>query len=195
LNEEITGGETVKIIASNRYPDPPFIRTTMTRLSWTKNMLGALLLSLALTVAINAPAQSAKVPAFKMMLGNGKIFRAQDLPIGKPIIIIYFDPDCDHCEKMIKELQGNTTELSKASIAMVTYVTVNDVVQFEKKFALVKQQNFYVGTEGDTYFLKNYYRLTNMPFLALYTKNGDLVKEYRNEGAIPDLVNQLKKLP
>jgi thioredoxin-related protein len=129
-----------------------------------------------------------------MMLANGKVFKAQDLPMGKPIIIMYFDPDCDHCEKTTKELVSKINEFRKASIAMVTYLPVNKVIEFEKKYSLKSYKNIYVGTEGNTSFLKNYYRLTTMPYIALYTKNGDLVKEYRTYGLLTDLSAQLKNL-
>ena len=33
-----------------------------------------------------------------------------------------------------------------------------------------------------------------MPFIALHDKNGNVVKVYRKEGPLTDLVNQLNKL-
>jgi len=162
--------------------------------NWIKNIAGILLFSLLLLVSVRVCAQSGKIPPFSMMQGSGKVFKAQDLPIGKPIIIIYFDPDCDHCEKTTKELLSRIAEFGKASIAMVTYMPVNKVIEFEKKYELKKYQNIYVGTEGNSFFLRNYYRLTTMPFIVLYTKNGDIVKEYRTYGPLTDLSIQLKNL-
>jgi thiol-disulfide isomerase/thioredoxin len=153
-----------------------------------------LLLSLMIVGSLNANAQAGKIPPFRMLQGDSKVFKAENLPMGKPIIIIYFSPDCDHCDKMMKELSKKSDEFKKASIAMITYLAIDKVIQFEKTYELKKYQNIYVGTEGNTFFVKNYYRITNMPFIALYTKNGDLVKEYRNEGALADLSIQLNKL-
>jgi thiol-disulfide isomerase/thioredoxin len=152
------------------------------------------IISMMLFGAMNIHAQSGKIPPFSMMQANGKVFKAQDLPMGKPIIIIYFDPDCDHCEKTTKELLIKMDEFKKASIAMVTYLPVDKVIEFEKKYALKKYPNIYVGTEVKTFFLRNYYRLVTMPFIALYTKNGDMVKEYRNQETLTDLSMQLKNL-
>jgi hypothetical protein len=37
-----------------------------------------------------ADAQTGKVPPFRMVLKNGKIYKAENLPFGRPIIIFYF---------------------------------------------------------------------------------------------------------
>jgi protein-disulfide isomerase len=47
---------------------------------------------------------SQTIPPFKMTLSNNKIFNAADLPKSKPLVLIYFDPDCDHCQKLMAEL-------------------------------------------------------------------------------------------
>jgi thioredoxin-related protein len=148
-------------------------------------------LVLANTIAF---AQAGKLPPFRMMQANGKVFKAEELPIGKPIIIIYFSPDCDHCNQLMKDFLKREANFEKASIAMVTYLPVDDVRKFSKKYNLSKYSNIYVGSEGSTFFLKNYYQLTQIPFIALYTKNGDIVKSYNNEGALSEVSGRLKYL-
>lgn len=163
-------------------------------MKWIKGMHSIFLVTIMMAISFIANAQTGKIPPFSMLQGNGKVFKAQNLPLGKPVIIIYFDPDCDHCEKTTKELLAKMNEFKKASIAMVTYLPVDKVLEFEKKYALKKYANIYVGTEGSTSFLRNYYRLTSMPYLTLYTKDGDFVKEYRTYGPLTDLSNQLNNL-
>jgi thioredoxin-related protein len=150
---------------------------------------------LAATLAVtNAKAQAGKLPPFRMMQTNGKVFKAEHLPMGKPIIIIYFSPECDHCEKLMKELVKRIEELKKVSIAMVTYLPVEKVLEFEKTYVLKKYSNIYTGTEGSSFFLRNYYNLTEMPFVALYSKKGDLIKWYSKEIDLKDLSTRLNRL-
>ena len=145
-------------------------------------------------VVTNAKAQAGKLPPFRIMQTSGKIFKAGDLPMGKPIIIIYFSPECDHCDRLMKELVKQKEELKKASIAMITYLSVEKVLEFEKTYSLKNYSNIYAGTEGNSFFLKNYYKLTEMPFAALYSKNGDLIKFYNKEVDIKELSTRLNKL-
>lgn len=153
-----------------------------------------LLFGLMFLMSSSLSAQSGKVPPFKVVQSNGKVFRAQDLPMGKPIILIYFSPECDHCDVMTNEMMKHPEKYKKASVAMVTYLPVDQVGKFVQKHGLAKLSNFYVGTEGTSFFLRNYYKLNKMPFLALYTKNGDLVKSYTDESGMPQLVKQLSTL-
>ena len=156
-------------------------------------MMAIVLAACTLTVE-NVKAQSGKLPPFRMMQTNGKIFKAEDLPMGKAIVIIYFSPECDHCDKLMKELVQQTEGLKKASIAMVTYLPVEKVLEFEKNYSLKKYPNIYAGTEGNNFFLRNYYKLTEMPFAALYSKNGDFIKSYTREIDLEDLSTRLNKL-
>ena len=149
---------------------------------------------LACSLVENVKAQAGKLPPFRMMQVNGKVFKAEDLPMEKPIIIIYFSPECDHCDKLMKELVKQTEGLKKASIAMITYLPVEKVLDFEKTYSLKKYSNIYAGTEGNSFFLRNYYKLTEMPFAALYSKNGDFIKSYNKEIDLVDLLTRLNKL-
>jgi hypothetical protein len=53
-----------------------------------KSLQSILLLFVILFWNSNSIAQPGKIPPFSMMQANGKVFKAQDLPMGKPIIII-----------------------------------------------------------------------------------------------------------
>jgi thiol-disulfide isomerase/thioredoxin len=143
----------------------------------------------------NVYAQTGKVPSFRMVQADGKIFRAENLPFGKPIIIIYFSPECDDCQKLTDELLARINEFKNASVAMITYLSVDAVSQFEARNNLKKYGNFYIGTEGNYLFVKNYYSIEQFPFIALFSKDGDLIKKYYSkEINVSDLVDHLKNL-
>lgn len=162
---------------------------------FTKNKIFCcVLLTFTFFISSLLHAQSGKIPPFRMTQANGKLFKAEDLPMEKPIIIIYFSPDCDHCDNLTKELLKQAADFSKASIAMITFLPVQSVSNFVNKYKLNRYSNLYVGTEQTSFFVKNYYRVTEMPFVALYTKNGDLVKSYSRNVSLKDLSNRLKIL-
>jgi len=142
----------------------------------------------------NGYAQSKKVPPFQMVQPDGSIFKAENLPMGKPIVIIYFSPDCEDCHQFTVVLLTRINELKNASIAMITYQPKDDVIHFASQFNLNKYSNIYIGTEGNSYFIGNYYKVGKLPFMALYNKNGDLIKLYDKELSINDLITRLKNL-
>jgi hypothetical protein len=154
----------------------------------------AILTGMALMASSTVLGQSGKVPPFRMMQNGGKVFRAQDLPVGKPIIIIYFSPDCEECQALTTELIRRAGEFSGASVAMVTYLPIEYVTSFISKYKLNYYPNIYVGTEGSSLFLKGYYNIEKFPLIALYTKNGDLVKIWKQEDSLNEVSVKLKAL-
>ena len=129
-----------------------------------------------------------------MYRSDKTIFNAAELPKTKPVILIYFDPDCEHCQKLMKELFEKIDAFKKAEIIMVTFKPIEEVAGFEKLHSTQKYSNIIVGTEGVGFYLRNYYGLETMPFTALYDKKGNLNYSYRKETPVDDLINRLKKL-
>lgn len=159
-----------------------------------KNIFILLCTVFTLTMVTSIKGQHTKLPPFIMEMSNHQIFKTGQLPYGKPIVLIYFLPDCTHCQLLTSEIIKHIKEFNKASVAMVTYYPAAEVGRFVQKYGLDKYDNFYIGTESTGLFLKHYYHLTSLPFMALYTKNGDLVRLYHSEKDLTDLLQRLKAL-
>jgi thioredoxin-related protein len=154
-----------------------------------------ILLLLGLCFSISSNGQSDKVPPFRMMMANNKVFRAEDFPMGKPMLIVYFSPECEDCHVFIEGMLNRIQDFKNVSIAMVTYMTGDIVSKYVVKNSLNMYTNIYVGTEGNTLFLKNYYNIINFPYVVLYNKEGDLIVKYTTRKVdIDDLVGRIKKL-
>src|SRR6478736_5276444 len=106
------------------------------------------LICLSTTVLFSLAVLSQSLPPFKMYRSDKTIFSAAELPKTKPTILIYFDPDCDHCQKLMKELFQKIEAFKKAEIIMVTFKPVEEIAAFEKLHNTQKYSNIVVGTEG-----------------------------------------------
>lgn len=137
--------------------------------------------------------QSNKLPPFKMVTENGKVFTASQLPYNKPILLIYFDPSCDHCQDLTNKLIVHEGSLKTTSIAMITYVSVAEVKKFVVQSKLQQYKNYFVGTEGNTFFLRDYFRLVKMPFVALYDKDGNFIRSWYHPVDVNHIVSTLKQ--
>jgi thiol-disulfide isomerase/thioredoxin len=134
------------------------------------------------------------LPSFTMKLTNGKLFSAKDLSHEKPVIIIYFSPDCEHCQTLMNVFFKKIRDFNKAQIVMVTFKPVDEVVDFEKSYQTNKYPNIKVGIEIPVFFFRNYYKLENTPFTALYGKHGKFIISYKKETPVDDLIKHLKVL-
>jgi hypothetical protein len=77
---------------------------------------------------------------------------------------------------------------------MITYLPVEKVTEFVNEYSLNKCPDIYAGTEGTTFFVRDYYKITDLPFLALYNKNGDFIKSYSKDVPLKNLSERLNNL-
>ena len=140
------------------------------------------------------PQPGSAIPSFKMSLSNGGIYSDKDVPKNKPLVLIYFAPDCEHCIKLMDELFKKIHQLDNATIVMVTFEQPKDVAWFERKYHTASYPNIKVGTEGTTYILRKFYRLDKTPFTAVYNKKGKLAFSYKNETPVNEMLARFKKL-
>ena len=133
-------------------------------------------------------------PAFGMTMSGGRYFAAADIPKGRPVLLIYFAPDCDHCHTLMNAFFPKAKEFKEAEVIMVTFKPVSELAAFEKSYQTCLYPNIKVGTEGTTNYLRMFFKLQNTPFTALYNKEGKLVKSYRQAPSLNDLLTELKQL-
>ena len=153
-------------------------------------LIGSLILSSKVLVAQT----SDNLPTFRMTMTNGQFFGAADIPKGKPVLLIYFAPDCDHCHSLMNSFFPRAKDFKDAEVIMVTFKPVSELAAFEKSYQTFLYPNIKVGTEGNTNYLRMFYKLQNTPFTALYSKEGKLVKSYRQAPSLNELLTQLKRL-
>lgn len=134
------------------------------------------------------------LPDFKMKLSNGTIFSSTQLSHEKPVILIYFAPDCEHCEALMKQIMSQINTFKNTQMVLVTFEPVQVLSPFEKKFQTAKYSNIKVGSEVQPLFLQKEYQLQHTPFTALFDKHGKLIVSYKDYTPLNDLIKKLKGL-
>ena len=140
------------------------------------------------------PAVGQTLPDFKMKLTNGSTFSTTNVSHKKPVLIIYFAPDCEHCQVLMKSLFPQMNAFKNTQILMVTFESLNDVAWFENHFHTKNYPNIKVGMEEPVFFLKNYYHVEHTPFTALFNKNGKLMVSYKDYTPVSELIKWVKLL-
>jgi thioredoxin-related protein len=111
----------------------------------------------------------------------------------KPVMIIYFSPDCSHCQHMMYELKPKLKELSGVQIVMISFVQYKMIKEFYRNFGLSAYPNITVGTEGYTYEMQKFFEIKTTPYIAIYDKHGKLVKAYEKAPDVNELITVAKK--
>ena len=132
------------------------------------------------------------IPPFNMVLTDGvTYYNADKVEKGKPLMVVYFDPECEHCQAFTKQLVKNISKFSAVQIVMICSAPgIPPVKKFEDMFSLSKYSNIKVGTEGMYQATLKFYDVDTTPFVALYNKAGALITFHRQVPTIAALVKE-----
>ena len=132
------------------------------------------------------------VPPFKILETDSvSLFTKTDLKKNKPVLIILFSPDCDHCKHETEEIIKHMDDLKKVQIIMATMMPFAAMKDFYIKYKLEEFKNIKVGQDFQ-YILPSFYRVHNLPYLAMYDKKGELLTTFEGTMKIEDLINVFK---
>jgi hypothetical protein len=141
------------------------------------------LLSLVLLLSVSAQNDSIKAPYLrfptyppvKLLLPDSvSYFTKQDLDKKKSVMVMLFNPQCEHCQQKTGELVKNIDEFKDIQIVMTTSMPFDSMMSFRKRYQLDQHKNIIVGQDVH-YFLPSYYMIKHLPFLAFYNKKKELI--------------------
>lgn len=104
-----------------------------------------------------------------------------------PTIILFFNPDCDHCQyeaKAILEHQSDFATTHFWWVATVDALAIND---FSKKYNLVSLSNHYFAKLPAEKVVETFGSVS-VPHIFIYDKTAVLQKEFRGETKIEALL-------
>ena len=131
------------------------------------------------------------IPSFKIQMPDSAWFSKADLQKNKPVLILYFSPDCGHCQLETEELLSKMKELNNLQIVMITSRPFADMANFADHYKIKRFPAIKIGTDPAR-FVTTFYDVKFTPFSALYDKNGKLVKVYESGIDMEELAGLVK---
>jgi protein-disulfide isomerase len=164
-------------------------------------LLITLIFSLTTLKAQNTANNITNIPPYKILTKDSVFITPANLKKGKPVVIVYFSPDCTHCQHFTEELKSKmdsekkkgTNTFRNAQIVMITFTAVLNMKLFYIDYELAKYPNIIMGTEGTTYTVLRYFGVKSTPYIAVYGKNGKLVQGFEKIPKMEDVEAALKK--
>lgn len=105
---------------------------------------------------------------------------------------MYFSPGCDHCRHQTDSLISNMKRFKDVQIVMATYQPMEDIRIFAQDYKLAEYPNIHIGRD-EKYFLQPFYKILNLPFLALYDKKGKLLTTFEGTTPVEKLLEAFAK--
>ncbi len=153
-------------------------------------------LSLVITVGCTRAQNSGNIqniPDYRILDADSVYRTPANLKKSQPVMIVYFSPDCSHCQHLMNEIKGQMKDFSKVQIVMVSAVDYRMIKGFYKDFGIAAYPNITVGTEGNSYKVLQYYNVKTTPYIAIYNHKHKLLKAYEKAPKIEELATMVKK--
>ena len=140
-----------------------------------------------------APYQkSPYIPGFKIQMPDSSWYYKQNLDKKKATLILYFSPDCGHCQLETEGIISKMKELKNLQIVMITSRPFEDMVNFADHYKISRFPAIKIGSDPARYVTR-FYDVKFTPFSALYDSAGKLVKVYKDGINMDELITFLNK--
>jgi len=131
------------------------------------------------------------MPLFEFTTLNGTKFSKYDLDKNKAAIIIYFDPECELCERPAKILYKFQKIYKASQVLFVSSSTAEKTRDYIKKFKLNRVSNikFYL-TDFDMFY--KLFNETKTPTYFIYNNKGKHIKTINDKIPVKTLFRYIE---
>lgn len=155
--------------------------------------LTALLLICVSTLAlaqskINYKKRGAAIPPFTLEAANGQILTNAVLRPGRPVLLMIFSPDCEHCSHKLDTLSALGGGFKSTQVLLVTELRNKaNFAPFMKKKGLNKLPQFKNAGLDRGDLIANVYTYQLLPQYNFYNAQGKLVKTFSGNAPVDSL--------
>ena len=129
-----------------------------------------LILTLASITFMIGCTQKSEIPSFNILLiDSTSIFNTKDIPIGKASILIFFSPDCEHCQQETSDILRKMDSLKSVQFYFVSIDAMDRMRVFNEYYKINKYPNITIGRDY-TYFFPGYFKDVSPPYSVVYDK-------------------------
>ena len=137
-------------------------------------------------VVVDSPAykKNPHIPSFSLLLTDSTThYTNLDIVKGKPTVIVYFSPDCSHCQADAKNIAEKLDSLKDINFIWCSSHEVTKIKEFAIKYNMNTLPNMVFGKD-EKWAIPSVYKIGFTPYFVVYGKDGLFYKEFRN-GLLP----------
>ncbi|MBS1643461.1 MAG: redoxin domain-containing protein [Bacteroidetes bacterium] len=170
---------------------------------YNMKLLCHLLLACATLLAFPAQAQDQKelpyqkylkLPAFNLVnLDSSEVINLYYAEEGKPTVLFFFSPDCEHCQITTDSLMAHMAHMQEANFYFMTFMPLALLRPFALQHQFSKYKNIITGKDYQ-FFFPRFYGATTVPYLVIYDKHKNFVKLYDGTIHVAEIRHRLDSL-
>ena len=126
------------------------------------------------------------IPPFKLLQTDSTWYTKDSLPRKRPVVVMYFSPDCGHCQLQVKAMTDSMHLIEKAFFVFASYKSLDEIEEFEDTYHLKNFKNIRTGRDTK-YFIPSFYRVKFTPFIAVYDAKGNYKNAFEMGASVAEL--------
>jgi len=133
------------------------------------------------------------IPPFHLLkLDSSSYLTKDDIKKHRRTIVMFFSPDCDHCKHQTESILADFGDFKDIEIVMATYQPFSEMKEFNTHYRLFEHPNIKLGRD-EKFFLAPFYKIRNLPYLALYDKKGNLITTFEGTQKVETIVKAFRQ--
>lgn len=122
---------------------------------------------------------------------DGEMVSTRDLIGENPVLLIYFNTECIFCGAMFEEILSDGRLQQHARLMFVSDEHPETVTEYRRKTGMDQVKEFKILHDYEQQ-VRDFYRIRGVPATYLYTENGELIRYYRGQVSVDELLTQLQ---
>ncbi|HMH21383.1 MAG TPA: thioredoxin-like domain-containing protein [Puia sp.] len=134
------------------------------------------------------------LPSFNLLLVDSTtVLNTSTIPDGKTISLLFFSPDCEHCQEETESIIKNMNSLKNVQFYFVTIDPFDRLKIFNQYYQLSQYTNIILGRDY-TFSFPKYFDIKTTPFLAIYNKHKQLKVVLKGAFKVGRIIEEINKL-
>ena len=117
-------------------------------------------------------------------------YTGKDIPEGKKVWVMNFNPGCAHCQQTALAMSMRMSELENTEIIMVSRVAEEAIRKFAQDNKLNGKENVHFFMDPKQLFY-NYFGIAQVPLVILYNEQHQWLQTFESELDFEDILSTL----
>ena len=106
----------------------------------------------------------------------------------KPTVLVYFSPDCEHCQKETASILHNMDSLKNVQFFFITNDPLNRLIVFNWYYKIYRYSNITLGRDY-SFFFPGHYKDVSPPYTMIFDQYKHLAAVYKGESEARDIIH------
>jgi thiol-disulfide isomerase/thioredoxin len=134
------------------------------------------------------------IPSFSLLLLDSTThLNTSQIKDGAPIVLVYFSPDCEHCQHETESILHAMDSLKDVKFYFITNDDFSRLKVFDKYYKIYKYKNITLCYDYSFSFIRLFKNVAP-PYTVLYDEDRQLRAVFNNQVKAEDLISFIQKM-